>query len=673
MALDSYSKVQIGVDYYPEHWDESMWETDIKLMKETGVKVVRVAEFAWSRLEPSDGSFDFAWLDRALDLFHAYGIQIVIGTPTATPPRWLTSAHPDVLPVLAGGGVFHPGVRGHRCYNSASLQQYGSRIIEALARRYSGHPAVIGWQTDNEFSMLDCHCDSCNLAFRSWVQKKYGTLEQVNSEWGTVVWSGEYSAWEELTVPYGGSPFQNPSLLLDFQRFQWDAVIAYQKTQTEVLRAICPRHFITHNFHSYPQRLDMHGLAEALDVAAFDYYPNPSPQKQATAPYSGALSLDLTRGIKRRGFWIMEQLSGPPGCWFPMWRTPYPGLIRAYAWQAIARGADTVVHFRWRSAAAGAEQFWHGLIDHSNVPGRRFAEFARLCGEVNALAPLLEGTRVISRAAILYSHEQLAALRIQPQAEGLDYYENIKQYHRALTKLGIGCDVIDWRQPLEGYKLVIVPSLYLHDEEAAQLLESFATGGGTVILTSRSGVKNMNNICVMQPLPGLFSHAAGITVEEYDPVGGEVHSLRSAEDLRYKCSQWCDILRLQGAEPVAWYADDFFAGAPAVTMNRFGAGKVYYIGTQPEENYWLKLLGDAARDTGLTPVPELPDGVQAFTRTGEQGELLFLLNLSRTAQTVGLDKAYRSALSGSLRTGAARLEAYDIEILQAEDGSPQEG
>lgn len=666
MELNSYTNVQIGVDYYPEHWDESMWETDIKLMKETGVKVVRVAEFAWSRLEPVEGTFDFAWLDRALDLFHAYGIQIVIGTPTATPPRWLTSAYPDVLPVFADGGVFHPGVRGHRCYNSASLRKYGRRIIEALARHYSGHPAVIGWQTDNEFSMLDCHCDSCNLAFRKWVQEKYSTLAQVNAEWGTVVWSGEYSSWDELTVPYGGSPFQNPSLLLDFQRFQWDAVIAFQKMQTEVLREICPKHFITHNFHSYPQRLDMHGLAEDLDVAAFDYYPNPSPKKQTTAPYSGALSLDLTRGIKRRNFWIMEQLSGPPGCWFPMWRTPNPGFIRAYAWQAIARGADTVVHFRWRSSVAGAEQFWHGLIDHSNVPGRRFAEFAQLCSEVNGLAPLLTGTKVISQAAILYSHEQLAALRIQPQAEGLDYYDNIKQYHRALTKLGIGCDVIDWRQPLEGYKLVIVPSLYLHDEEAAQLLETFAGGGGIVILTHRSGVKNMNNICVMQPLPGLFSRAAGVTVEEYDPIGGEVHSLRSAEGLLYECSQWCDILRPAGAEPVAWYEDDFFAGAPAVTVNRFGAGQVYYIGTHAGENYWLKLLSDIALDVGLELFPELPEGVQAFKRTGERGGLLFLLNLSRTPQTVGLNKLYRSAFTGTLMTGPVELAAYGVEILETE-------
>ncbi|KGE19289.1 beta-galactosidase [Paenibacillus wynnii] len=659
-----YNQVQIGVDYYPEHWDESLWETDIRLMKQTGVKVVRVAEFAWSRLEPTDGDFQLAWLDRVIDLFHQYGIQVVIGTPTATPPRWLTTNYSDVLPVFADGRIFHPGVRGHRCYNSPSLREYGSRITRKLGQHYSAHPAVIGWQTDNEFSMIDCHCENCNDAFRNWVKEKYESLEVVNREWGTVVWSGEYSAWNELTVPLGGSPHQNPSFLLDFQRFQWDAVVVFQKSQIDILRSTCPRHFITHNFHSYPQRLDLYAVSAELDVAAFDYYPNTSPLKQETTPYSGALSLDLTRGIKRRNFWIMEQLSGSPGCWMPMWRAPYPGFIRAYAWQTIARGADTVVHFRWRSAVAGAEQYWHGLIDHSNVPGRRFAEFSQLCSEVNALGGRLEGTTLNNEVAILHSYEQLAALHIQPQAEGMDYYENIKQYHRAITKLGMGCDVIEWKQPLDGYKVIIAPSLYLLDEETACRLEDFAAAGGTLIITNRSGVKNMNNIGVMQPLPGLLSHAAGVRVDEYDPIGSEMHTVVDAEGQTYTCSQWSDLLTPTTAEPIAWYGDDFYAGIPAVTVNVFGQGEVYYLGTHVEESYWSVLLTNMAEKHKLMHFAGLPDGVQASVRTGESGTFLFLLNLDRKPQTVQLARDYNSLLSGTLRSGQLALEPYGVEILE---------
>lgn len=666
MGQDSYKNIQIGVDYYPEHWDESIWETDIRLMQKTGVKVVRVAEFAWSRLEPAEGAFDLAWLDRAVDLFHQYGIQVVIGTPTATPPRWLTTAYPDVLPVFADGRIYHPGVRGHRCYNSPSLRRYGSRVTEELARHYSGHPAVIGWQTDNEFGMIDCHCDTCSTAFRSWVQEKYGSLEQVNAEWGTVVWSGEYSDWNEVTVPLGGSPHQNPSFLLDFQRFQWDSVTAFQKTQVDLLRAICPEHFITHNFHSYPQRLDMYAVGADLDVAAFDYYPNTSPAKQETTPYSGALSLDVTRGIKRKNFWIMEQLSGSPGCWMPMWRSPYPGFIRAYAWQTIARGADTVVHFRWRSAVAGAEQYWHGLIDHSNVPGRRFAEFAQLCTEVNAVSQKLKDTVLKHEVAILHSHEQKAALDIQPQAEGMDYYENIKQYHRALTKLGIGCDVINTGEPLDGYKIVIAPSLYLLDEATSGQLEAFAEAGGVLILTNRSGVKHMNNICVMQPLLGLLSRAAGVQVEEYDPIGQDTHTLADAEGRTYECTQWCDLLTPVTAEPIAWYADDFYAGIPAITVNRFGSGEVYYFGTHAEESYWSELLNGLARRCGVLRFAGLPDGVQATVRTGEKGSFLFLLNLNRFPQSVPLPESYSSVLydDGVIRSGALLMAPYGVEILE---------
>lgn len=664
MAMKEYNNVQVGVEYYPEHWDESLWEADIKLMQATGVKVVRVAEFAWSRLEPTDGDFQFAWLDRAMDLFHNYGLQVVIGTPTATPPRWLTTGYPDVLPVFADGGIFHPGVRGHRCYNSPSLRNYGSRIIERLAQHYSEHPAVIGWQTDNEFGMLDCHCEHCNNAFREWAKAKYGTLEAINSEWGTNVWSGEYSAWNEFTVPLGGSRHQNPSLLLDFQRFQWDSIFEFQQTQIDILRSVCPEHFITHNFHSYPQKLNMYPVAANLDVAAFDYYPNTSPTKQATAPYSGALSLDLTRGIKRKNFWIMEQLSGTPGCWMPMWRTPYPGFIRAYAWQTIARGADTVVHFRWRSAVAGAEQFWHGLIDHSNVPGRRFAEFTQFCNEVNVLGDKLKGTTLKNEVAILNSHEQLVALDIQPQVENMEYYENLKQIHRALTKLGIGCDVIDWRQQLDGYKVVIAPSLYLLDEEVAKQLEAYAAAGGTLIITNRSGVKNMNNIAVMKPLPGLLSYAAGVRVDEYDPIGTEAHIIVDIDGNSYECLQWCDLLTPTTAEPIAWYGDDFYAGIPAVTVNTFGRGQVYYLGTHAEESYWSALLGDLANKHQLFQFAGLPDGMQASVRTGESGTFLFLLNLNRQAQTVTLPREYNSVLYGQPRSGELQLGPYGVEILE---------
>lgn len=670
-----YERVRMGVDYYPEHWEETMWEEDAALMKKSGVALVRVGEFAWSRMEPREGEFDFGWLDRAIDLFGRYGIDVVIGTPTHTPPRWLTDKYPDVLPITPGGGVYQPGVRGHRCFNSRSLRKFGERVIDKLAERYAEHPAVIGWQTDNEFGMLDSQTPQAAEDFRDWAYRKYGTLENLNREWGTVVWSGEYSDWSELTPPLGGSPYQNPSFLLDFARFQWETVADFQAGQIAAIRRHCPDHFITHNFHSYPQRLDLYQVGADLDFASFDYYPNTSPDKAATSPYSGALSLDVTRGIKRKNFWIMEQLSGSPGAWMPMWRMPQPGYIRAYVWQAIARGADTVVHFRWRSAPIGAEQFWHGLIDHSNVPGRRLAEFAQTSSEAEHLAPLLEGTSPEAEVAVLMSHEQLEALRVQKQTDSFDYYENLKTYHRVLTKLGITCDVIDWRQPLDGYRVVVAPHLYLLDDEVAERLSRFAADGGTLVTTARTGVKNMNNVCVMQPLPGLLADCAGVKVREYDPLGSDVVRLDDQDGEQFACSQWADILDpIEGGrtEVLARYGGTvFFAGEAAVTRHEFGRGETYYLGTHPEENYLRSLLLRIARERGVTHAEGLPPGVQVSVRSGGSGAYLFVLNLGREPRRVKLSSdAYAEAargeglLSGKRHGGEIELEPYGVEIFR---------
>lgn len=657
-------RLQVGVVYYPEQWDSAKWEADVKRMKEAGVTVVRLAEFAWCRMEPAPGQYALEWLDEVIDLFAKHDIAVILCTPTNTPPRWLTDQHPDVLPIHASGATNHAGVRGHRCLNSHSLKHYAAAIINQLASRYGKHPAVIGWQIDNEFGMQDCHCPQCNASFRQWLIDKYETISQLNEQWGTIVWSGEYSDWQQVTVPYGGSRFQNPSYLLDFTRFQWDTTESFLTEQIKLIRQYSKQQFITHNFHTYPQRLNLHQLGRVLDVASFDYYPNTAPHKQATGSYSGALALDVTRGIKRKNFYIMEQLSGAPGCWFPTWRAPYPGFIRAFAWQAIAKGADKVLHFRWRSAAAGAEQFWQGLIDPSDVPGRRFQEFSQFAQEVNRLSPKLINTTFQHQAAILISHENMEAMRIQHQSNGFDYYENIKDYHRALTKLGIGCDVIEVGALLDQYKLVIAPSLYVLDAETANRLEQFAHAGGTVLTTFRSGVKLINNQHIQAMLPGYLQQSSGIYVEEYDAIGQDVVHIRDEAGETYTCSAWCDIVSLQGAEAIAWYEDEFYSGTAAVTCNRVGNGKVYYAATHPEERYLRKLLTRLAEEQHIAYRAGLPAGVQIIERFNDSNKYLFILNLSREKVVIPLDHPGYSLLNEAAREAELELAPYQLDIIE---------
>ncbi|MBR1821092.1 MAG: beta-galactosidase [Clostridia bacterium] len=613
--------MRIGVDYYPEHWDRALWRQDAELMRETGVRVVRVAEFAWSRLEPEDGRFDFAWLDEVIELMGERGIDVVIGTPTSCPPLWLFEAHPEISQADYSGQRDLPGIRGHRCYQSPVFREYAGRIVRRLAERYRDVKHVIAWQIDNEVEGSFCCCDVCVGKFREWLKRRYGTLEAMNAAFHTDVWSGDYSAWSQVFPPVKNHPMTqyNPGLILDFQRFASQSTEAYVAFQRELIRSIIPGARITTNSWFCEHLPDLYSMYRELDFASYDNYPSTVPDGS-----SHALHLDLMRGVKRRNFWIMEQLSGLPGCWMNMGRAPQPGMVKGYALQAIAHGADTVVHFRWRCAVGGAEMYWHGLIDHSNVPGRRFKEFEALCEAVRALAPA-DGSRIESKVALLFGMDNEYAFRSQLQAEGMYYMRQLADWHKAFTALGVNVDVIDQNADLDGYGVVVAPTMYVRSETAARSLHTFAERGGTVLLTCRSGVKDVNNNCIMAPLPTDYADMVGAHVAEYDALGADSARVRFGDEVcRITC--WADILESDGAEVVATYLDGFYAGAPAVTRNRYGAGKVYYFGVYGEAALCRGMAERMLKDAGLAYRADLPEGVELVSRTNGDARYTFIFN-----------------------------------------------
>lgn len=633
--------MKIGVDYYPEQWDEELWERDADMMKQAGVKLVRMAEFAWSRLEPEEGVFEFAWLDRAVDLFVSRGIEVFLCTPTCTPPQWMFDKHPEVIQVDKTGHRVITGIRGHRCLNSSVFRKYAGEIITRMVSRYREHPGVIGYQIDNELEANHCCCLECQEKFRQWMKKRYGNVQEINRAYGNVVWSGEYSDFAQVKPPMGErTRWLNPSLNLDFNRYASDSTVDYVEFQRKLIRENDEKALVTTNNWFCENMPDFYDLFEHLDFVSYDNYPTTRLPESKEELYSHAFHLDLMRGIKRQNFWIMEQLSGSMGSWMPMMPTPRPGMLQGYSLQAIAHGADAVLHFRWRTAAAGAEMYWHGILDHSNIPGRRYEEFCRLCERVNGLQEM-EGSVVENRVALLYGSVQEYAFKLQYQAEGMYYMEQLRYLHDAFTSIGVGVDIINEREELSGYDIVLAPALMITDETVTGHLYDFAEKGGVVLLTNRCGVKDGWNKCIMDALPTVFSELAGVRVTEYDVIGKERQTVEIIDEGwagQYKntavCTQWCDLLETDTTQAMAVYGEQFYKGTPAVTVNAYKGGYVYYVGTVLERQAYIALAKRMADKCGLTYMNGLPSGVEMTQRRKGEDIWTFLFNNTMEEQKV---------------------------------------
>lgn len=624
----------IGVDYYPEHWDKSLWVQDADLMKQTGVKIVRLAEFAWCRLEPEEGKFDFEWLDEIIEILIRRGMQIVLCTPTNCPPLWFYEKYPEAVQTGKDGNKIGIGIRGHRCMNNPDFLYYAERIIRVMTERYGANKSIIAWQIDNELEANFCFCDHCIEKYRAWIKKKYASIKAVNQAYGNAMWSGEYSSWEQIRPPFGTYPdaWLNPSYMLDFNRYASHSVIEHINWQAQLIRQKCPDAKITTNVWFCTNMPNFYDEFKELDFISYDNYPTTRLPDNPEENYSHAFHLDLMRGVKQDKFWIMEQLSGGLGCWAPMSRTPDPGMIKGYSLQAFAHGADTVVHFRWRCATGGAEMHWHGLIDHSNVPGRRFAEFADLCKEAENLSEMCD-TQIKSDVAILYSPEDEYAFKIQPQTGGMYYMEQPMQFHAAFTKYGVNVDVISQKADLSGYKIVVAPEMYMTDERVVKNLYDFAEKGGIVILTNRSGVKDEYNKCIMEQLPTVYRNLIGAYVEEYDPLGYDKATIKMQDGTTYECGQWCDVLCPETAETLASYGSEFYKGKAAITKNYFGKGKTYYFGTVCEKAVYYKLTQKILDEAGVEYFSGVPENVEITTRTSQNKTVHFIFNNTKKEQS----------------------------------------
>ena len=622
--------IKIGVDYYPEQWDRTMWEKDAAAMETLGVQTVRIAEFSWCRMEPQDGEFDFVWLDEVIQILNAHHLEVILGTPTNCPPMWLYHDHPDTLQCERDGRRTYPGIRGHRCMTSRTFRSYAARIIRKMAERYAGRPGIAAWQIDNELESNHCTCPECAQSFRQWLQKKYSTLEQLNKAWGSVTWSQEISDWEQITPlktsAVNRTDWFNPGYMLDYERFCTWSLSDYVRFQCDIIRGIDPKAVITTNA-CFPKDLpDFHQEFAALDVASYDNYPTVEIPEDPESLYTNAFALDFVRSFKQKNFWILEQLGGPMGCWRPITRALEPGMLEGYGLQAVAHGADLLSFFRWRTAVSGAEMFCYGLLNHDNQPNRRTEELKELISRL-AKMPQLSETTLNSRTAMLYSADQEFSFHTQAQSEGFAYWTQLRLFHEACINLGVNIDILPEGHSLDGYQVLIVPTWFVTDKKIVKQIENFAAGGGTVIITNRSGVKDKTGSCILgDPLPTLFRPLCGCRVNDTDAIGPSWQRIRSIHGGEFRITSWCDLLELETAEPLAKYTDRFYAGTPAITVNHYGSGLVYYVGTVGEKAMYRWLLLEIFHSQGIKVMELLPEGIESTVRSGPGGSYRFFFN-----------------------------------------------
>jgi beta-galactosidase len=521
--------VTLGICYYPEHWSEDLWDSDFARMKEYGFTYVRIAEFAWALFEPEEGSFEFSLFDRALDLAHAHGLKIIMCTPTATPPAWLTSKYPEVLNETLEGIRYEHGQRRHYNYNAPIYRELCARVVTKMGEHFKDHPSIVGWQIDNEFNCETnvFYSDADHTAFREWVKARYGTLDALNEAWGTVFWSQTYTDWSQIHLPRptpSGSP--NPHLALDEKRFVSDSVISFADNQASILRQICKQHWITTN--GLFGHLENHELTEkTLDFISYDSYPNfgntfPDEGPDALLDRKWSMNLSGVRDISPN-FMIMEQQSGSGGWVNRMYMpTPEPGQIRLWTYQSIAHGADAVLYFRWRTATIGTEIYWHGIHDYDNRENRRAKEVQQIGRELKAVGENIAGTKVYAEIALLsdYDNDWDGELDIwhgpaQSQSN-LAWFKTLQYSHRPVDSVRIRKQTI--LEDLLQYKLLIYTHAAIMTDHTAELLRAYVEQGGQLVIGCRTGYKDENGRCRMTPIPGPIASLCGVTVDDYSAV-----------------------------------------------------------------------------------------------------------------------------------------------------------
>lgn len=623
-----------GGDYNPEQWPREIWSEDIRLMQEAGVNLVTLGVFSWALLEPRHGLYEFGWLDDILDQLHAGGIAVDLATATASPPPWLTRRHPEILPVTADGTTLWQGGRQSYCPSSPVFMEHALRLTRAMAERYGSHDALALWHVSNELGCHNalCYCDVSAEAFRTWLAERYGDIDALNDAWGTAFWSQHYADFDEILPPRVAPNFPNPTQQLDFHRFSSDQLLANYIAERDILRELSPGVPVTTNLMVMEHTRDMDYLSwgDELDVVSNDHYVIASDPR---AYRELAFSSDLVRGVSKGRPWLLMEQSTSAVNWQPRNVAKRPGELLRASMQHVARGADGILFFQWRASKAGAEKFHAGLVPHAGTDSRLWREVTEL-GAALAAVSEVAGARSQNRAALLvdWNARWASELDSHPSID-VRYLDRPMAIHAALTERGIGVDVVHPSTDLDGYDLIVVPTLYLVGDDVAPALAAAAERGATVVVTYFSGIVDEHDHIRLGGYPGAFRDLLGVRVEEFLP-------LREHEAVRLSdgttADVWAEDLHLHGAESIVEHLDGPAEGRPAVTRRSVGAGAAWYVATRTEEAATARLVDTWLAESGVAPVAETTPGVEVVRRTTDEQGWTFVINHTDAEHTLAI-------------------------------------
>ena len=678
-----WKEMTMGTCYYPEHWDRALWEEDLERMLQAGITVIRIAEFAWNKIEPREGEFTFDFFDAFLDLCEQKGMQVIFGTPSATPPVWLTEKYPEVLNANRDGVLYRHGARRHYNYNSKKYQELVARVVEEEAKHYAPHKAIVGWQIDNE---LNCETneffsEADSEAFRVFLKDKYGTLDALNKAWGTVFWNQTYNDWDEIYVlrpvlSNGNNPHQH----LDYIRFISDSCRRFCKLQADIIRKYLKEgDFITTNGKFW--NLDNHKMAdESLDVYTYDSYPNFAfmiDKDKAFSPDTGGLAdrkwtlhLNETRSVTPH-FGIMEEQAGAGG-----WTTrmeapmPRPGQLTLWAMMAVAHGADFMSFFRWRTCTQGTEIYWHGILNYDNRDNRRLAEVKAFYKKLKTLDPVC-GADYVAPVAVIRDYDNVFDTVVDRWHERV-WSASEDGIFAASEKTHTPYDLVYIDQDgagelLQNYRVAIWTHPTIVTKEQVDILRAYVEQGGTLIVGCRAGYKDATGQCVMAPMPGLLQELTATDVRDFtfttpaeDTVCAELDGKKIAMEI------FNDILTpLDGAECVAAYTDSYYKGEAAITRRALGKGAVYHVGAVFTEELTRSLFEKTGVIDPFAEIVEAPEMIQTVVRVRDGRRFLFVLNFAQREESFTLKKEGKNLYEdGVTCTGRQTLPAFGTVVYE---------